>query len=227
MKNERGEKMRVRYKPWAEDKLSEYPELVVTEPTQLKGKWANIFKQEGPLQVEIGSGKGQFIVGMAQLHPEINYIGIEKQTSVAVMLLDKIIESGLTNVKLLNTDGENVDDYFEEGEVDRIYLNFSDPWPKNRHDKRRLTHRVFLENYEQILKPEGEVHFKTDNQGLFEFSLASFSQYGMILDQVWLNLHESDFEGNVRTEYEEKFSSKGQRIYRVQAHFLKKKETLK
>ena len=211
--------MRVRYKPWAADKLAEHPNLVVTEPTQLKGKWADSFKQEGPIQVEIGSGKGQFIVGMAKLHPEINYIGIEKQTSVAVMALDKILESELTNVKLLNTDGGNIDDYFEEAEVDRVYLNFSDPWPKQRHDKRRLTHRVFLKNYEEILKPEGEVHFKTDNQGLFEYSLASFSQYGMVINQVWLNLHESDFEGNIRTEYEEKFSAKGQRIYRVEAYF--------
>lgn len=211
--------MRVRYKPWAADKLAEHPNLVVTEPTQLKGKWADSFKQEGPIQVEIGSGKGQFIVGMAKLHPEINYIGIEKQTSVAVMALDKILESELTNVKLLNTDGGNIDDYFEEAEVDRVYLNFSDPWPKQRHDKRRLTHRVFLKNYEEILKPEGEVHFKTDNQGLFEYSLASFSQYGMVINQVWLNLHESNFEGNIRTEYEEKFSAKGQRIYRVEAYF--------
>ena len=214
--------MRVRYKPWAADKLAEHPNLVVTEPTQLKGKWADSFKQEGPIQVEIGSGKGQFIVGMAKLHPEINYIGIEKQTSVAVMALDKILESELTNVKLLNTDGGNIDDYFEEAEVDRVYLNFSDPWPKQRHDKRRLTHRVFLKNYEEILKPEGEVHFKTDNQGLFEYSLASFSQYGMVINQVWLNLHESDFEGNIRTEYEEKFSAKNNRIYRTEVRFQSK-----
>lgn len=211
--------MRVRNKPWAAEKLAANPEYVVTEPTEWKGKWAEGFQKPGPLQIEIGSGKGQFIVGMAAMYPDINFIGIERQTSVAVMALDQILESGLTNVKLLNTDGGNITDYFEKGEVDRVYLNFSDPWPKSRHEKRRLTYRSFLENYEQILKPKGEIHFKTDNQGLFEYSLASFSRYGLVIDQVWLDLHHSDFEGNVRTEYEEKFSAKGQRIYRLEAHF--------
>ncbi|MDE1549639.1 tRNA (guanosine(46)-N7)-methyltransferase TrmB [Jeotgalibaca caeni] len=211
--------MRVRHKPWAADKLAEYPNYVVTDPTTLRGKWAQSFPQEGPIHIEVGSGKGQFIVGMAKQHPEINFIGIELQTSVAVMALDKIIEAELPNVKLLNTDGGLISDYFSEGEVDRVYLNFSDPWPKSRHEKRRLTSAAFLENYQQILKPNGEVHFKTDNQGLFEYSLVSFSKFGMELDQVWLDLHQSEFEGNVRTEYEEKFAAKGQRIYRVEAHF--------
>jgi tRNA (guanine-N7-)-methyltransferase len=152
----------------------------------------------------------------------VNYIGIERQTSVAVMTLDKMIESGLKNVQLLNTDGENVADFFAEGEVARVYLNFSDPWPKSKHDKRRLTYKNFLRNYEQILVSGGEIHFKTDNQGLFEYSLASFSQYGMTLKQVWLDLHKSDYEGNIMTEYEAKFSSKGDRIYRVEAAFPKK-----
>ena len=100
-----------------------------------------------------------------------------------------------------------------------MYLNFSDPWPKKRHEKRRLTYKTFLDTYRQILPEQGEIHFKTDNRGLFEYSLVSFSQYGMILKQVWLDLHASDFEGNVMTEYEEKFSQKGQVIYRVEAQF--------
>lgn len=211
--------MRIRNKPWAADKLAETTRYVVMEPADWKGKWEERFGNENPIHVEVGSGKGNFIVEMAKVHPEINYIGIERQTSVAVMALDKIEESELTNVQLLNTDGENVADFFAEGEVDRVYLNFSDPWPKSKHDKRRLTHANFLKNYEQIMVSGGEIHFKTDNQGLFEYSLASFSQYGMILNKVWLDLHKSDFEGNVMTEYEEKFSSKGSRIYRVEAAF--------
>lgn len=212
--------MRVRNKPWAAEKLAAHPNYVVTNPTELKGKWNEHFEKNQPIHIEVGSGKGQFIVGMAKMHPDINFIGIELQTSVAVMALDKILEAELPNVKLLNTDGGLISDYFEAGEIDRVFLNFSDPWPKTKHEKRRLTHRSFLENYQTILKPNGEVHFKTDNQGLFEYSLASFSQFGMVLDQIWLDLHASDFEGNVRTEYEEKFSAKGQPIYRVEAHFV-------
>lgn len=214
--------MRVRNKPWAAEKLAESTRYVVMEPAEWKGKWKERFGNDHPIHVEIGSGKGQFIVGMAKMNPEINYIGIERQTSVAVMALDKIVEADLPNVQLLNTDGENVADFFADGEVDRVYLNFSDPWPKSKHDKRRLTHANFLKNYEQILVSGGEIHFKTDNQGLFEYSLASFSQYGMTLLEVWLDLHNSDFEGNVMTEYEEKFSSRGSRIYRVEAAFPKK-----
>ncbi|APZ49169.1 tRNA (guanosine(46)-N7)-methyltransferase TrmB [Jeotgalibaca sp. PTS2502] len=211
--------MRVRNKPWAADKLAEHTNYVVTNPEALKGKWNDHFEKSQPIHIEVGSGKGQFIVGMAKQNPDINYIGIERQTSVAVMALDKILESELPNVKLLNTDGGLISDYFEAGEVDRVYLNFSDPWPKYKHEKRRLTYRSFLENYQTILKANGEVHFKTDNQGLFEYSLGSFSQYGMVLNQVWLDLHASDYEVNVRTEYEEKFAAKGQPIYRVEAQF--------
>ena len=211
--------MRVRHKPWAAEKLASHPDYVVTNPAEWKGKWQSHFKNEGPIHIEVGTGKGQFIVGMARQNPDINYIGIELQTSVAVMALDKILEEELPNVILLNTDGGQISDYFESGEVDRVYLNFSDPWPKARHEKRRLTYRTFLTSYQQALKPKGEVHFKTDNRGLFEYSLASVSQFGMILDQVWLDLHNSDFEGNIQTEYEEKFAAKGQPIYRVEAHF--------
>src|SRR5699024_4541269 len=130
--------------------------------------------------------------------------------------------TALPNLQLLHVNGGSLTQYFAKGEVDQIYLNFSDPWPKKRHEKRRLTYPSFLTNYEEVLVPEGEIHFKTDNQGLFEYSLTSFSKYGMVLEQVWLNLHESDFEGNIMTEYEEKFSNRGQRIYRVVAKFPKR-----
>ncbi|WP_165005429.1 MULTISPECIES: tRNA (guanosine(46)-N7)-methyltransferase TrmB [unclassified Enterococcus] len=211
--------MRVRNRPGAAEMLAAHPNFVISEPTEWKGKWKELFGNDHPIHIEIGMGKGQFITGMAKAHPEINYIGVEMQVSVVSIALDKLIECPLPNLKLLHVDGSALTEYFADSEIDQIYLNFSDPWPKKRHEKRRLTYKTFLAVDEQILRPEGEIHFKTDNQGLFEYSLASFSQYGLILQQVWLDLHQSDFEGNIMTEYEEKFSSRGQRIYRVEAKF--------
>ena len=192
--------MRVRNRPGAAEMLAAHPNFVISDPTLWKGKWNELFENDHPIHIEIGMGKGQFITGMAKAHPE----------------------QPLPNLKLLHVDGSALTEYFADSEVDQIYLNFSDPWPKKRHEKRRLTYKTFLAVDEQILRPNGEIHFKTDNQGLFEYSLASFSQYGMILKQVWLDLHQSQFEGNIMTEYEEKFSSKGQRIYRVEAQFQDK-----
>ena len=214
--------MRVRNRPGAAEMLAAHPNFVISDPTLWKGKWNELFENDHPIHIEIGMGKGQFITGMAKAHPEINYIGVEMQVSVVSIALDKLIEQPLPNLKLLHVDGSALTEYFADSEVDQIYLNFSDPWPKKRHEKRRLTYKTFLAVDEQILRPNGEIHFKTDNQGLFEYSLASFSQYGMILKQVWLDLHQSQFEGNIMTEYEEKFSSKGQRIYRVEAQFKDK-----
>ena len=214
--------MRVRIRPGAAEMLAAHPNFVISDPTLWKGKWNELFGNDHPIHIEIGMGKGQFITGMAKAHPEINYIGVEMQVSVVSIALDKLIEQPLPNLKLLHVDGSALTEYFADSEVDQIYLNFSDPWPKKRHEKRRLTYKTFLAVDEQILRPNGEIHFKTDNQGLFEYSLASFSQYGMILKQVWLDLHQSQFEGNIMTEYEEKFSSKGQRIYRVEARFQDK-----
>ncbi len=214
--------MRVRNRPGAAEMLAAHPNFVISDPTLWKGKWNELFGNDHPIHIEIGMGKGQFITGMAKTHPEINYIGVEMQVSVVSIALDKLIEQPLPNLKLLHVDGSALTEYFADSEVDQIYLNFSDPWPKKRHEKRRLTYKTFLAVDEQILRPNGEIHFKTDNQGLFEYSLASFSQYGMILKQVWLDLHQSQFEGNIMTEYEEKFSSKGQRIYRVEAQFQDK-----
>lgn len=211
--------MRQRNKPWAKDKLAEYPQYVISEPEKYKGKWKEAFDKDQPLHIEIGTGKGRFITGMAKANPENNYIGIELADSVIVTALDRIIEDELPNVKLLNVNANDLRDYFEKGEVDRVYLNFSDPWPKKRHAKRRLTYKSFLEIYENILGDKGEIHFKTDNQGLFESSLMSFSEYGMLLTFVSLDLHNSDYEGNIMTEYEEKFSSKGSRIFRCEVQY--------
>ena len=215
--------MRVRNRKGATELLEANPHYVVLNPVDVKGKWQEIFENDHPIHVEVGSGKGAFITGMAKANPNINYIGIDIQKSVLSYALDKVLEVDVPNIKLLWVDGSELTNYFADGEIDRLYLNFSDPWPKKRHAKRRLTHADFLKAYEQVLSLEGEIHFKTDNRGLFEYSLASFSQFGMILKQVWLDLHQVEFEGNVMTEYEEKFSAKGHPIYRVEAIFPKER----
>ncbi len=170
------------------------------------------------MQIEIGIGKGQFIVEMARQHPELNFIGIEIQESVIAVALRKVVESELTNVQLVETDGADVAELFAEGEISQLYLNFSDPWPKTRHEKRRLTSPGFLKSYITILKDNGLIQFKTDNRLLFEYSLTSFNNFGLTFDEVWLDLHQSTKnDENVETEYEEKFSKKGP-IYELVAH---------
>ncbi|MBR3379233.1 MAG: tRNA (guanosine(46)-N7)-methyltransferase TrmB [Bacillus sp. (in: Bacteria)] len=211
--------MRMRHKPWADDYLAENAHIALANPEQYKGKWHELFGNDHPIHIEVGTGKGSFIAGMGKLHPDINYIGIELFKSVIVTAVDKIKETDVENVKLLNINAETLTDVFAENEIDRVYLNFSDPWPKARHEKRRLTFKTFLERYEHILRPGGELHFKTDNRGLFEYSLKSFSSYGLLLTYVSLDLHEDGLEGNVMTEYEEKFSSMGQPIYRSEVKF--------
>lgn len=215
--------MRVRHKPWAADFINEHPEIIIPDPEQYKGNWQKLFGNNNPLHIEVGSGKGQFITGMALQNPEINYLGIELFDSVIVKAAEKVIAAGTPkNVRLLMVNGADLLKYFAKNDVDRLYLNFSDPWPKTRHAKRRLTHKNFLKLYESVLIDNGEVHFKTDNRGLFEFSLVSMSHYGMKLNYVSLDLHQEMPEDNVMTEYEEKFSSKGQPIYRLEAQFQTK-----
>ena len=211
--------MRVRNRKGATELLEAHPQYVILNPADAKGRWQEIFGNDHPIHVEVGSGKGAFVSGMAKANPEINYIGIDIQKSVLSYALDKVLATDVPNIKLLWVDGSDLTDYFEEGEIDRLYLNFSDPWPKKRHEKRRLTYQSFLATYQQILPENGEIHFKTDNRGLFEYSLVRFSQFGMKLKGVWLDLHASDFEDNVLTEYEQKFANKGQVIYRVEAAF--------
>lgn len=212
-------KLRLRNKPWAKDTLKSEPSIVIYNPEQKRGKWKEVFGNENPIHIEVGTGKGKFLLGMGEKHPNINYIGIEKYDSVLLTAMERVRESNLANIKFLNDDVANLDAFFAEGEMERVYINFTDPWPKKRHEKRRLTFESFLKLYEKVLIPNGEIHFKTDNQGLFEYSLYSFSKYGMLLNEVSLDLHKSSFEGNVMTEYEEKFSSKGMRIYRCEAVF--------
>ncbi|MBL4951916.1 tRNA (guanosine(46)-N7)-methyltransferase TrmB [Neobacillus sp. OS1-32] len=211
--------MRLRNKPWAKDKIAQYPQYIVPNPEEYKGKWHEAFASDQPLHIEVGTGKGRFITEMAKAHPEINYIGIELFDSVIVAALDRLIEAELPNLKLLNVNAKDLAKFFAKNDVQRVYLNFSDPWPKKRHEKRRLTYKDFLKLYEEIMTDGGEIHFKTDNQGLFEYSLMSFSAYGLLLKFISLDLHNSDFEGNIMTEYEEKFSEKGNRIYRCEVKY--------
>ncbi|MGG0669823.1 tRNA (guanosine(46)-N7)-methyltransferase TrmB [Lederbergia citrisecunda] len=214
--------MRLRNKPWAKDFMAEHPEVLIHEEEGTTIDWKAVFGNENPIHVEVGTGKGQFIIGMALANPDINYIGIEHFDNVIVSALEKVIEAEKpSNLRLLRGNGANLEDLFQKGELDRVYLNFSDPWPKSRHAKRRLTHESFLARYEKVLKKKGEIHFKTDNRKLFEYSLVSMSSYGMILQEVSLDLHAEMPEDNIMTEYEEKFSAKGQPIYRLEAMFDK------
>ena len=212
--------MRVKHKKWAVPLMEANPEMMTMDPASFKGRWQERFAKPQPLQVEVGMGKGQFIIGMAKAHPEIIFIGLEIESTVAAIALKNALPEQLPNLTLVRGDGAGLDTYFEDGSIDRLYLNFSDPWPKTRHEKRRLTYKTFLANYQQVVKPGGGLEFKTDNQGLFEYSLTSLNNFGMIFDGVWLNLHESpENEGNVETEYEQRFASLGQPIYKLKAHF--------
>lgn len=211
--------MRLRNKPYAKEKIDQYPQYIVANPEQYKGKWHEVFGNNQPLHIEVGTGKGRFITEMAKANPDVNYMGIELYDSVIVAALDRLIEADLPNLRLLNVNAADLGKYFEKNDVSRVYLNFSDPWPKVRHEKRRLTYKDFLKLYEDIMVDEGEIHFKTDNQGLFEYSLISFSEYGLLLKYISLDLHHSDYQGNIMTEYEQKFSEKGNRIYRCEVKY--------
>ncbi len=210
--------MRMRNKPWAMDLLSSSEDIVDVE-SKYAGKIDEFFGTEQPIHIEVGTGMGTFITELARRNPEVNYVGIELDKNVMIRVLEKVRDLKLENVRLLLLDAGKINEYFNEDEVDRVYLNFSDPWPKSRHEKRRLTFRSFLENYKSILKQGGELHFKTDNRGLFEYSLISLNQFGMDFHEVILNLHEDEPEDNIRTEYEDKFSAKGNLIYKIKASF--------
>jgi len=211
--------LRQRHKPWADEFIEEHGHIFIPNPTENKGNWTKVFGNHNPIHLEIGTGKGQFIIGMAKQYPNVNFIGLEVSKSVIVNAGEKLLQEELPNVKLILADANMLLDYFSNNEISELYLNFSDPWPKNRHAKRRLTFHTFLKQYEEILQRDKSIVFKTDNRKLFEYSLVSMSQFGMCLDDVTLDLHELCDETNVKTEYEEKFSTKGQPIYRVKARF--------
>lgn len=188
--------------------------FVVQEPKEIKGSWKALFGNDNPIYIEIGMGKGKFLHTSAAQNPEINYIGIEKYSSVLLRALQKMEEEELSNLKFIRMDAEEITEVFGEHEVDRIYLNFSDPWPKERHAKRRLPSRQFLERYDYILKPEGQLEFKTDNRELFDFAVEELSEAGWKTQALTYDLHREEdmLAGNIMTEYEEKFSSMGNPI---------------
>ena len=185
---------------------------LVKNPKEFKGKWNSLFKNDNPIYIEIGMGKGKFIIENAINYPNINFIGIEKYDSVIAKSLQKIPD-GLNNLVMVREDALNIDEIFSH-EIDKIYLNFSDPWPKKRHHLRRLSSRVFLEKYDNIFKNKKIIEMRTDNRDLFQYSLVSFSEYGYTLEKVSLDLH-TDEMPEITTEYEDKFSKDGMPIYYV------------
>ena len=209
--------MRLRNIPGAEEVVSNSP-YCIQNPTELRGKWHSFFENEHPIHIEVGMGKGKFIMQLAALHPDINYIGIERYTSVLLRAVQKMEEQPLPNIHFLCIDAATLPEIFDKDEVSRIYLNFSDPWPKDRHAKRRLTSREFLARYDQFLKKDGHIEFKTDNQDLFTFSLQEIEESPLWkLDASTRDLHNDPVlnEGNIMTEYEEKFSSLGNPICKL------------
>lgn len=188
---------------------------LIKNPEEYIGKWDRLFERKQPIYIEIGMGKGKFLIENAIKYPDINFIGIEKYDSVVAKSLPKIPEC-LTNIVVIRMDALNIDKVFDK-EIERIYLNFSDPWPKVRHSMRRLSSRVFLEKYDKIFKGEKNIYLRTDNRDLFTFSLESFSQYGYVLHDINLNLHEIDQPDIITTEYEDKFVEAGLPIYQVVA----------
>ncbi|WP_455677681.1 tRNA (guanosine(46)-N7)-methyltransferase TrmB [Sharpea azabuensis] len=209
--------MRLRNNPEALDHLKDHGDIVYINPEGMKGKWHSCFEnQDAPLYIEIGMGKGDFILENARRYPDINFIGMEKFTTVLDKALKKALKEGMPkNLIFLKDDAVRLPELFENGELDRIYLNFSDPWPKSRHAKRRLTYPSFLELYKNALKKQGEMIFKTDNRNLFEYSLVTFANNGFVFEDVCLDLHHQEgYEDNIQTEYERKFSKNGP-IYRL------------
>lgn len=193
-------------------------DYIIKQPENYKGKWDTIFENDNPIHIEIGMGKGKFIIEMAQKYPNINFIGIEMYDSVIVRAVQKLneIEDKIPNLRLIRMDANIIDEVFEK-EISLIYLNFSDPWPKKKHAKRRLTSCVFLEKYDKIFKDRKVIFQKTDNNDLFDFSIESLKEYGYELKNVTRDLHSTNID-NVQTEYEEKFSSKGVMINRLEAY---------
>lgn len=208
--------MRLRKVKNALERLRENEQYFVENASSFKGKWNTLFQNANPIHIEIGCGKGSFIKELASRNPSINYLAIEKYDSVLLRALEKVEAENLKNLRLILLDASQLENFFGIGEVSRIYINFSDPWPKYAHRKRRLTYTSFLESYKRILTEAGEVFQKTDNRKLFEFSIESFSQNGWFLSNISLDLHKDEEQENIRTEFEEKWSKLGP-IYRLEA----------
>ena len=211
--------MRLRNVPGSREAIAE-SNLAINEPQVLKGKWNEEFGNNNPIRIEIGMGKGRFITQLALENPDINYVGIEKYSSVLIRAIEKCQDIEVPNLRFIRMEAEYICDVFNKEEVDRISLNFSDPWPKDRHAKRRLTSKQFFERYDNILKKDGVVEFKTDNDLLFQFSLEQVPEAGWnLVAQTWDLHNDSEMvKGNVMTEYESKFSQMGNPIHKLVAN---------
>ncbi len=210
--------MRVRRKPWAAGEIAQNSHMI-HDPASFRGHWKDAFGNDNPIYLEIGCGKGQFLSRNSLRHPDVNFIGIERDETVIATAARRLSESQ-KNLRLVNANVVDLLDFFTPGEIDRLYINFCDPWPKKKWAKRRLTHRLFLEKYAALLGEQGEIFFKTDNRLLFEFSLNEFCATDWRLSKITLDLHQSEWaEDNIMTEYEEKFSSMGMPIYRLEARY--------
>ncbi len=213
--------MRMRRKKHREERLLACADIIIKDILFHKEDIKANFEKDAPLRLEIGCGKGKFITETAAKHPDINFIAFEKNLDVLVLAAEKVKEAKLSNVKFVAGDASVLSELDTKTKCEVIYINFCDPWPKKGYAKRRLTHENFLKLWQSLLSDSGAIHFKTDNKGLFEFSLNSFSGFDMHLKNITLDLHASDFEGNVMTEYETLFSEKGNPIYRCEAFFSK------
>lgn len=211
--------MRVRKKKNCDIRLEKSGSLWIREPELLKNRWHEEFGNNNPIHIEIGCGKGQFICEMAKKYPDIDFVAIEVVKDVMVIAMEKAEPLGLDNLRFIIGDAAKLCDYFAKGEAERIYLNFSDPWKKNKQAKRRLTHKNFLDVYKKVLKSGDMICFKTDNQKLFEFSLNSFAAENYKMSDITFDLHNSGMEDNVMTEYETRFAEAGMPIYRVCAAY--------
>lgn len=205
--------MRLKHVKGAHERI-EASNYIIHNPEKERGNYQNLFPNANPIYIEIGTGKGNFIVEKAKRNPNINFIGIEKFDSVMVKVVEKVEQEKLSNLLLIRMDATEIEKIFDH-EIDLLYLNFSDPWPKKRHAHRRLTSPIFLKRYEAIFKGPMKLEMKTDNRHLFEYSLISFNEFGFKFDEISLNLHQDDIEDNVETEYEKKFSSMGFPIYKI------------
>jgi tRNA (guanine-N7-)-methyltransferase len=207
--------MRLRKVKYALEMLMSHPEIMVLNPENNKGKWNALFPSVQPIHLEIGMGKGKFLFEQAKMNPTINYVGIEKYDSVIVRALEKLLADPLPNVLLVYVDAERLPDLFTKNEISHLYLNFSDPWPKNAHKKRRLTSPLFLTRYLSILKNDAVVEYKTDNFEFFEYSMLTLVEYGTKIQKISLNLQtDADFL-NIETEFESRFAAMGNPIYYI------------
>lgn len=203
--------MRLRKKRWARPEMEQNP-LCIINPQEYKGKWKDVFKNDNEIYLELGCGRGDFVTNIALKYPEKNYIAIDLKDEVIAIALRKITASEVTNVRITPLQIAFINDVFDENEIGRIYINFCNPWPKERHKKRRLTHTKFLTKYKEFLKPKSQIWFKTDDNGLFVESLDYFKECGFEIKFITYDLHKSDFNKNIQTEYETKFVNLGIKI---------------